>query len=133
MPITIPTSSIPLIPQVRDYVNSIEEVQIIQQAPPLAFAPRTSPHRAHVAASGRTYHGCTSQRTYEAATAWFSAGCFAACVRRILLRNLTGAGAATSAAVGAVTTWFPTWTNASFPRRAHLAASSRCSSNRCSR
>ena len=79
MPITIPTSSIPLIPQVRDYVNSIEEVQSTQQAPPLAFAPRTSPHRAHVAASGRTYHGCTSQRTYEAATAWFSACCFAAC------------------------------------------------------
>ena len=64
MPITIPTSSIPLIPQVRDYVNSIEEVQSIQQAPPLAFAPRTSPHRAH---AGRTYHGYTSQRTYEAA------------------------------------------------------------------
>ena len=68
MPITIPTSSIPLIPQVRDYVNSIEEVQSIQQAPPLAFAPRTSPHRARAAASGHTYHGYTFRRTYEAAS-----------------------------------------------------------------
>ncbi len=57
-----------LIPQVRDYVKSIEEVQSTQQAPPLAFAPRTSPHRAHAAASSHAYHGYTFQRTYEAAS-----------------------------------------------------------------